>query len=158
MAGDDELMSDFIVRDPDFEARIRDSFDRQGFMRHMGASIEELVPGRCVVSLPYRDEVGQQHGYFHGGAVGAVADNAGAYAAFTLIEAGQSMLTVEYKLNLLRPAAGERLRSVGQVIRAGRSLTVSQVDVFAVRDGGGGEAHCATALVTMMLLVGRGDS
>jgi len=156
MAGDEYVMSDFIIRDPDFEARVRDSFGRQGFMRHMGASIEELAPGRCVLSLPYRDEVGQQHGYFHGGAVGAVADNAGAYAAFTLIEAGQSMLTVEYKLNLLRPAAGEQLRAVAEVIRAGRSLTVCQVDVFAVN--GARETHCATALVTMMLLVGRGDS
>jgi uncharacterized protein (TIGR00369 family) len=156
MAGDKSVTSDFIIRDPDFATRIRDSFNRQGFMRHMGASIEELAPGRCVLNLPYRDEVGQQHGYFHGGAVGAVADNAGAYAAFTLIEAGQSMLTVEYKLNLLRPAAGERLRAVAEVIRAGRSLTVCQVDVFAVN--GVRETHCATALVTMMLLVGRGDS
>jgi len=145
----------FTMRDPDFEARIRDSFGRQGFMRYIGAEIEELALGRCVVAVPFRAEVSQQHGFFHGGIVGALADNAGAYAAFTLIGAEQSMLTVEYKVNLLSPGLGEQLRAEGEVIRAGRSLSVSRVSVFAVGDGG--QTQCAAALVTMMTLVGRGD-
>jgi len=143
------------LRDPDFAARIRDSFQRQGFMRHIGAEIEELTPGRCVIGVPFRTEVSQQHGFFHGGIIGTLADNAGAYAAFTLIGAEQSMLTVEYNVNLLKPGAGERLRAEGEVLRAGRSLSVSRVSVFAL--SGEERTLCAAALVTMMTLAGRGD-
>lgn len=146
----------FTPKDPDYKERVLGSFGRQGYMRHLEASIEALGPGQCTIVLPYREEVSQQHGFFHGGAIGAVADNAGAYAAFTLIEAHQSMLTVEYKVNLLAPGKGDLLRAVAWVIRPGRSLTVSQVDLF----GCTGEKHslCATALVTMMTLNNRGDS
>jgi uncharacterized protein (TIGR00369 family) len=143
------------VRDPDFDARVRDSFDRQRFMRHLGAEIEELAPGRCVLRVPLQAELTQQHGFFHGGVVGSLADNAGAYAAFTLIGAEQSMLTVEFKVILLSPGIGEKLRAVGEVIRAGRSLSVSRVSVWVIR--GVDQTRCAEALVTMMTLVERGD-
>jgi len=144
------------VRDPNYQQRVLDSFGRQGFMRHIGASIERLGPGECTIVVPFGDEVAQQHGFFHGGVVGAVADNAGAYAAFTLIEADQSMLTVEYKVNLIAPGHGDTLRAEAHVLKGGRTLTISRVDLFACEDDR--RRHCATALVTMMLLQGRGDS
>lgn len=144
------------VPDPHYVERIQDSFNRQGFMRHIGARIEELGPGRCVIAVDFREELAQQHGFFHGGLVGALGDNAGAYAAFTLIEASQSMLTVEYKINLVAPAQGQILKAVGEVVRAGRTLTVCQVRVLAVDDAG--EARlCGLATVTMMTLTSRGD-
>jgi uncharacterized protein (TIGR00369 family) len=148
-------MQQAILRDPDFEARIRDSFDRQGLMHHIGAVIEELAPGRCVLNVPFRTELSQQHGFFHGGIIGTLADTAGGYAAYTLIGAEQSMLTVEYKINFLQPGLGETLRAVGEVIRAGRSLTVSQVSVFVM--DGTKQKQCASVLVTMMTLIDRGD-
>jgi uncharacterized protein (TIGR00369 family) len=125
-------------------------------MRLLGARIDALGPGRCVIAIDFRDELTQQHGYFHGGSVGALADTAGAYAAFTLIEADQSMLTVEYKINLLAPAQGLALLAVGEVIRAGRRLTVSQTQVSAL-DAAGEARLCAVAMVTMMALTSRGD-
>lgn len=146
----------FEPRDPDYEARIGSSFARQGFMAHLGARIDALGPGLCVIAADFRQEVSQQHGFFHGGVIGALADNAGAYAAFTLIEAHQSMLSVEYKINLLAPGHGDRLRAVGKVIRPGRTLTVSAVDILVEK--GGVETLCATALVTLMTLANRGDS
>lgn len=144
------------VPDPNYVERIKDSFDRQGFMRHIGGRIEELGPGRCVIVADFRDELAQQHGFFHGGVVGALGDNAGAYAAFTTIEANQSMLTVEYKINLLAPAKGRLLRAAGEVVRAGRTLTVCQVRISAVDDAKG-EQLCGLATVTMMTLTSRGD-
>lgn len=124
-------------------------------MKHIGVEIEDLAPGRCVLTALYKSEIAQQHGFFHGGLVGALVDNAGAYAAFTLIEHDQSMLTVEYKVNLIAPADGSRIRSVGEVCRAGRTLTTCQVNVFVLSQEK--SVHCAVGLVTMMLLRGRGD-
>jgi uncharacterized protein (TIGR00369 family) len=146
----------FQVPDPHYVARIKDSFGRQGFMRHIAARIEELAPGRCVVAADFREELAQQHGFFHGGLVGALADNAGAYAAFTLIEANQSMLTVEYKINLIAPARGQILRAVGEVVRPGRTLTMCQVNVLAI-NGADEPQLCGFATVTMMTLTSRGD-
>lgn len=142
--------------DPAFAARIADSFGRQGFMAHVGAKLQEVEPGRCVIGVAFRRDVAQQHGFFHGGLIGTLIDNAGAYAAFTLIDAGESMLTAEYKVNLLSPAVGQRLEAVGCVVRAGRNLSTSHVEVFAIADGRRG--LCAIGLVTLMRIMGRGDS
>jgi uncharacterized protein (TIGR00369 family) len=150
------LPKNLRVVDPDYVSRIRDSFDRQGFMRHLGARIDHLGPGKCTIAVDFRDELAQQHGFFHGGLVGALCDNAGAYAAFTLIAADQSMLTVEYKVNLVAPAKGEILKAMGEVVRSGRTLTMCQVHAFAV-DGSGNEELCGMATVTMMTLTSRGD-
>lgn len=142
-------------RNPYFRERILSSFGRQGLMRHLGARVDVVEAGSCEVVLDFREEVAQQHGYFHGGVVGALADNAGAYAAFTLIGPEESMLTVEYKVNLLAPALGQRLRAAGTVVRAGRTLTVSEVRVAVERDGAA--KLCALATVTLMTLRTRGD-
>jgi uncharacterized protein (TIGR00369 family) len=113
-------------------ARIQASFDRQDLMRLLGASITQVEPGRVQITLPRRPEVSQQGGYVHAGATSAIADTAGGYAALTLMPQTSEVLTVEYKLNLLAPAAGDHLEATGTVLRAGRTLTVCQLEVFSV--------------------------
>lgn len=120
---------------PGTQARIRDSFARQGLMGHLGARITEIAPGRVRIVLPSRPEVTQQHGYIHAGATSAIADSAGGYAALTLFPENTEVLTVEYKLNLLSPAVGDRVEAVGTVLRPGRTLTVCRLEVFGVQDG-----------------------
>jgi uncharacterized protein (TIGR00369 family) len=115
------------------KARVRDSFERQGLMVHLGARLSEIGPGRVHIVLPSRPEVTQQHGYFHAGATSAIADSAGGYAAYTLFPEDSSVLTVEYKINLMAPAEGEHLEAVGTVLRSGRTLTVCRLEVFAVQ-------------------------
>ena len=119
---------------PDVVARVRASFDRQGLMRLLGAELTHVGPGRVLIRLTRRPEVSQQHGYVHAGATSAIADTAGGYAALTLMPTTSDVLTVEYKLNLLAPAAGDRLEAIGTVLRSGRTLSVCRLEVFAVQD------------------------
>lgn len=149
------MSSAYQVRDPAFEQRVRASFARQGFMRFLGAELTRVAPGECEIELPYREELSQQHGYFHGGVIATLADNAGGYAGFTLMAADDSVLTVEFKVNILAPGHGQRLVGRGHVKRAGRTLTVAQTDILAVTDGR--ETLCATALQTLMRLADRSD-
>ncbi|HEY3013630.1 MAG TPA: PaaI family thioesterase [Nocardioides sp.] len=114
-------------------ARVQASFDRQGLMRLLGAELAEVTPGRVRIILANRPAVSQQHGYVHAGATSAIADSAGGYAGLTLMPETSEVLTVEYKLNLLAPAAGDRLEAVGTVLKSGRTLSVCQLEVFAVR-------------------------
>ena len=116
----------------DVQTRIRESFERQGLMRHLGARLGPIASGQVHVELPGRPEVTQQHGYVHAGATSAIADTAGGYAALTMFDAGSEVLTVEYKINLLAPAAGDHLEAVGTVVRSGRTLTVCHLEVFGV--------------------------
>jgi len=145
----------FDPKDPVFEQKVRDSFARQQFMATLGAELTELTPGHCVISLPYREELSQQHGFFHGGVIGTLAANCGGYAAYSLMPPDCSVLTVEYKLNLLAPGEGELLIGRGEVIKPGRTLTICRSEVFAVRDGK--ETRCATALVSLRCMAGRSD-
>ena len=124
-------------------------------MALIGARLARVEPDAVEIDVDYRPELGQQHGFFHGGIVGAIADNAGGYAAFSLMPADASVLTVEYKMNLVAPADGERLVARGRVVKPGRTLTVSRTDVFAIRDGR--ERLCATMLQTLMTMAGRSD-
>jgi uncharacterized protein (TIGR00369 family) len=101
-------------------------------MGHLGARLTHIGPGRVDIQLPSRPEVTQQHGYFHAGATSAIADSAGGYAAFTLFPEDSSVLTVEYKINLLAPAEGDYIEAVGKVLKAGRTLTVCNLEVFGV--------------------------
>lgn len=114
--------------------RITDSFTRQGLMNHLGARLGAIEPGRVHIHLPVSPAVTQQHGYFHGGATSTIADSAGGYAALTLFDADCEVLTVEFKINLLAPAAGHRLEAVGSVIKPGRTLTVCNLEVHAHTD------------------------
>ncbi len=132
----------------DWEARVRSSFERQGAMRHLGASIARLAPGQCTIALPYRPELSQQHGYFHAGISSTVADSAGGYAALTLFPAQTEVVTVEFKINLLAPALGDALVAEAAVVRSGRTLTVCSVEVLVERDGA--RACCALMQQTLM--------
>ncbi|MEJ8653549.1 PaaI family thioesterase [Streptomyces sp. MS1.AVA.3] len=131
---EDQLQSE--QASPEVCKRIQDSFDRQGLMAHLGARITHIAPGRVHIVLPNRPEVTQQHGYFHAGATSTIADSAGGYAAYTLCPDGTDVLTVEYKINLLAPAVGDRIEAVGTVLRSGRTLTVCQLEVHGVQDDG----------------------
>jgi uncharacterized protein (TIGR00369 family) len=133
---------------PDTEQRVRASFARQGLMSHLGARLVSVSPGECAIACAPRAELSQQHGYMHAGAVAAIADSAAGYAAMSVAPAGTDVLTVEFKLNLLAPAAGELLIARGRVVRAGRTLTICESRVGALSDGE--ETLCAIALVTMM--------
>jgi uncharacterized protein (TIGR00369 family) len=134
--------------DPQFRARVRASFSRQGLMTHLGARLLAVEPGFCEIELPRRPELTQQHGYVHAGAVVSIADTAAGYAALSLMPAGHEVLTVELKINLLAPAAGDRLLARGRVRRAGRTLSVVEAEVLAVT--GDRAAPVALMLATMI--------
>jgi uncharacterized protein (TIGR00369 family) len=138
---------------PEVQARIRASFQRQGLMRHLGAHIAHIAPGRVHIVLLSRPEVTQQDGSCHAGATSAIADSAGGYAAFTLFPENTSVLTVEYKINLLAPAVGDHIEAVGTVLKSGRTLTVCRLEVFGVQ--GRQRLLVATGQQTLICVRGR---
>ncbi len=146
-------MANFKPSDPDYEARLRESFCSQGLMKLIGAEIISISPGHCEIRTPFNETVSQQHGFFHGGVVGAVADSAGGYSSFTLMNPGDGVLTVEYKLNFITPADGDELIASGRIIKSGRTLTVCHVDVFVVKLGV--KKLCAVMQQTLMRVVGQ---
>lgn len=123
------------VLDPDREKRIRDSIGRQTLLTTLGVQTAEVASGRVALDLPFRADLCQQNGFLHAGAVTAVADSACGYAALTQMPDGREVLTVEFKVNLVSPARGERFRAVGTVVRSGRTLTVCSAEV-TTHDGG----------------------
>ena len=140
--------------DADFEARVRASFAKQGAMATIGAELDEVAPGRVVIGLPHDPRISQQHGFVHAGMVAAALDTACGYAASTLMPADAGVLTIEFKINLLAPARGPRLRCEGVVTKAGR--TISVVDGRAWQDGADGRpVLVATMTATMMTVTGR---
>lgn len=142
-------MTKYELRNPDYEAFVRAALKRQGFMGLIGAELRSVEPGSVVLSVAYRDDLNQQDGFLHGGVVGTLCDNAAAAAAGTLVAAGSGILTVEYKVNFLGPAAGDRLEAEGKVVRLGRTVTVSRAEAFAIE--GDSRRHVASALVTLMI-------
>jgi uncharacterized protein (TIGR00369 family) len=126
-------MNRFQPRDPGFENRVRDSFARQTLMRTIGAELTRVEPGLVEIALPYQPDLTQQHGFLHAGITSAIADSAGGYAGYSLFPAGSSVLTVEFKINLLAPAAGERFLALGEVVRPGRTLTICKLEVTAIK-------------------------
>ncbi|HST51755.1 MAG TPA: PaaI family thioesterase [Pyrinomonadaceae bacterium] len=141
-------MTDFVAKDADYEARVRASFARQRVMETIGARLLKVEPGAVEIALAFREDLTQQHGYLHAGIVAAVVDSACGYAAMSLASAGAEVLSIEFKLNLLSPAAGERFVARARVKRAGRNVTVCAGDLFAV--AGDSEKTVATMLATMM--------
>jgi uncharacterized protein (TIGR00369 family) len=147
------MATEFKATNPDYAAAVRESFGRQGLMHTLGARIVTVEPGLCVIEMTYAPGVSQQQGYFHGGAIGAIADNAAGYAAYSLMPAGSEILTVEYKINLVRPALPPTLRAEGRVLRAGKTLTICRADVYHMKEGGAGELEaCALLQSTLMRL------
>ena len=137
--------------DPKYASRIRASFQRQKAMELIGASLGKVEAGRVEVTLPWRDDLTQQKGFIHGGIIGMIADTACGYAAYSLMPADSSLVTVEYKINILAPALGS-LVARGEVIRAGRTLTITRGEVYA-QDG----KHIATMQQTLMMLANTPD-
>ena len=148
-------MSVYQPQDPGFADRVRESFARQSIMELLGARISRVEPGEVEIELPFRPDLCQQHGFFHAGVTSTVADSAGGYAGFSLFPADASVLTVEFKVNLLAPADGDLLRATGRVIKPGRTLTVTEAEVIVVKNGG--ERPCAHMVQTLMCLQGRPD-
>lgn len=134
-------------------ARIRDSFARQGLMSLLGAELADVKAGLVTIRLPFRPELTQQHGYFHAGGTASIADSAGGYAGFTLFPDDSSVLTVEFKLNLINPAQGDWLEAQGRVVKPGRTLTICQLDVWGIAPGR--RVHVATGLQTLICVRGK---
>jgi uncharacterized protein (TIGR00369 family) len=141
------------VRDPGFEQRVRDSFARQRFMATLGATLEHVRPGEVLIALPFSEALTQQHGFLHAGVAIAVVDSACGYAALSLMEPGAGVMSVEFKVNLLAPAAGNRFVAMGRVIKSGRTLTVCHGELRAVQEDG--EVVVAVLQGTMMTVRGR---
>jgi uncharacterized protein (TIGR00369 family) len=138
--------------DPGFEQRCRESFSRQRAMALIGAALGVVEPGYVEIRLPFREELTQQKGYVHGGILGMIADTACGYSAFSLMPAGCSLVTVEYKINILSPARGA-LIAKGQVVKPGRTLTIARAEVYAEGDG----KHVASMQQTLMMLANTPD-
>ena len=128
--------------------RIHQSFLRQGMMQQLGARLDRVAPGEVDIALPYSDRVTQQQGGFHGGAMGALADIAGGYAALTVAPEGMEVTTVEYKINFLAAFQGGELRARGRVVRAGKRLIITTAEVVHLDDDGG-ESPCALMQQTL---------
>jgi uncharacterized protein (TIGR00369 family) len=143
----------FEPSNPLFATEVRDSFARQTAMTTIGAELVSVVPGAVQISLPYRADLTQQNGYLHAGIVTTIADSACGYAAYTLMPPNSAVLSVEFKVNLLRPAKGEEFLAIAEVLKPGRTLTVVRADVFA--NPKSERVLVATMLGTMMCLISR---
>ena len=141
-------MTNLKPSDEEFENRVRSSFDRQQVMKTIGAEMTHVSPGEVHIDLPYSEVLTQQHGYLHAGIVTIIVDSACGYAAYTLMPVFSEVLTVEFKVNFLAPARGERFVAIGNVIKPGRTLTVCSGKVLAVSNGK--EKLIATIQATMM--------
>ncbi|WP_246731771.1 PaaI family thioesterase [Methylocapsa sp. S129] len=136
-----------------YEDRVRASFAKQGLMSTLGATLVSVAPGLVEIALSPTPAVAQQHGFVHAGAVSAIADTAAGYAALSLMPPDRGVLTTEFKINLVAPAVGDRILARGRVVKAGRTLTLAQTEVFA--ESGGQQKLIALLTATLMALEGR---
>lgn len=148
-------MSEFTPRNPDFEARVRRSFDKQQVMDSLGIKLSAISPGQVELSMAYDARFSQQHGFVHAGILTTALDSACGYAAFSLMDPEAAVLTIELKTNLLAPGAGTHFRFTGQVIKPGRTITVSEGRAYAIHNGG--EKLISTMTATLMAVTGRED-
>ncbi len=146
----------FEPQDPDFAARVRASFGRQAAMALIGARLAAVEPGFCEIELPWREDLTQQKGYVHGGIVGMILDSACGYAAYSLMPATASLVTVEYKINLMAPARRGLLVARGEVVKPGRTLTIASGEAY-VR-GEGRSVLVAAMQQTLMMLPDTPDT
>ncbi|MFT5020920.1 MAG: hypothetical protein ACI9CU_002325 [Polaribacter sp.] len=131
-----------------YKHKVEQSFATQNFMEHLGAELVDVQPGYCEIHIPYSENLTQQNGFFHAGVIGTVADNTAGYASLSLMKEHSSVLSVEFKLNLMRPAEGDLLIGKGHVLKYGKTLTICRADVFIVKYGI--EKLCAAAQLTMI--------
>jgi uncharacterized protein (TIGR00369 family) len=141
------MSSSSAAPDADVVERVRASFARQGAMATIGAELADVAAGRVAIALAIEPRLSQQHGFLHAGVVVTALDSACGYAALTQMPADMEVLSAEFKVNLLAPASGDRLVAEGQVVRAGRTLTVCRGDAFTE---GGERVHVATMLATII--------
>ena len=141
----------FPVSNPNFATDVRESFAKQAVMISIGAQMTRVEAGMVEITLPYRHDLTQQHGYLHAGIVTTIADSACGYAAYTLMPPQSEVVSVEFKVNLLRPAKANSFVAVAEVLKSGRTLTVVRADVFGFAEHGEREL-VATMLGTMMCL------
>ena len=147
--------ANFEPKDPLWEEKVRESFERQGAMHLLGATISDVWPGGCEIRLPFRQDLTQQHGFFHAGITATAMDSAAGYAGFSLMPHNTSVLSVEFKLNLLAPADGELLVAVGEVIKPGKILIVTRGDAWVFK--GAKRTHCAMMQQTLMTMHGKAE-
>jgi len=145
------MTSEFEPRDPDFKTRITRSFADQAIMQTIGASLLEVRPGQVEIGLPFDRRLTQQDQFIHAGVSSTIMDSACGYAAFSLMPAKARVLTIEFKINLLAPAAGERFRAVGKVLKPGRSVFVAEAELYA--ESGHNSKLVATMVATLMAVV-----
>jgi uncharacterized protein (TIGR00369 family) len=143
----------FSPADADFEGRVRASFARQTVMATLGATLERVGAGEVDIALPYRADLAQQHGFLHAGILATILDSACGYSAYSLMPADAAVLSIEFKINLLAPARGERFVARARVVRAGRNVTVCEAEGWAL--AGGAEKRVAIMTGTMMCLRDR---
>jgi len=148
------MTSQFEPRDPDFATRVKQSFSEQSIMQTLGAILVSVEPGKVEVKLPYQRSLTQQDGFIHAGISATIMDSACGYAAFSLMPSDVRVLTIEFKINLLAPAAGDYFRAVGQVRKPGRSVFVAEGELFACSDES--TRLIATMTATLMALQPNG--
>ncbi|WP_109300352.1 PaaI family thioesterase [Aquimarina sp. AU474] len=145
----------FVPKHTNYIQKVRESFERQEFMKLIGATLIDVQPGYCEIQIPYQESLTQQHGFFHAGVISTIADNTAGYAGFSLMEESSSVLTVEFKINLMAPANGELLIGKSNVIKHGRTLTICKSDIFIVNNGK--EKLCAVSQLTLIELKNSSD-
>ena len=143
-------VAEFIPIDPEYESRVRASFAEQQAMATIGATLETVGPGSATISVPHHDPITQQDGFVHAGIVATILDSACGYAAFSLMPPEARVLTAEYKINLMAPATGDRIVATGEVVRAGKTLTVCRGTAYAHTEGDA--TPVAVMQATMMTL------
>ena len=141
-------MNNFQPSDPNYESRLRTSFNKQEIMKTIGAKLVKVMPGEVHIEFSFMESLTQQHGYIHAGVITSVVDSACGYAAHTLMSADSEVLTIEYKVNFMSPAKGDRFKGIGRVLKPGRNITVCSGDVIAFDNGK--EKIIATMLATMI--------
>ena len=142
------MKSLFLPKHPDYQEKVKKSFADQAVMKTIGASIEAIGAGEIEIEFPYQTSLTQQNGFIHAGIVSTVLDSACGYAAFSLMPEDASVLTIEFKINLLSPAKGDRFRGYGKVKKAGRTISVAEAELYAFSDQG--RKLVATMVGTLM--------
>lgn len=145
----------WVPKDSQYRQRVQDSFARQEVMRTLGASLERLEPGTADIGMDWASGLTQQHGFLHAGVVSTALDSACGYAAYSLMPADAAVLTIEFKINLLAPAKGQRFRMESRVLKPGRTITVCEGRAYALQDQK--ETLIATMNCTLMVVTGRTD-
>lgn len=147
---------DFKPKFINYKKKIEDSFTRQEFMKLIDAKLIDVQAGYCEIEVPYRTDLTQQHGFFHAGVISTIADNTAGYAAFSVMEESSSILTVEFKLNLMSPGDGEKLIGKSNVLKQGRTLTICRSEVYVEKKGV--KKLCAAAQSTLIELKNKSDN